>query len=405
MLQITYSIRKSFWASCWSNKMPIDKRNILKKFHKLILLGILLVVAGCGRAYFPIELKTISRSDRIKGQEVTDIELISMTRMEVVKANKTEYIRRVIKAGDLTKPASIVSATDALKEKLPANNDPGPYTLGKSDIITITTIIESETSTRTVEVSDNGFVNLIDIGRVKAEGMTHSELEEQIIRTFIESGQRIGFEFNITGFRSKQVYINGDSIGAVVMPYTNKPLYLEDAITLAQIKKINGQDSKITLIREGEKYIFSLVNVLENPVSRYRLFPGDRIFVEGLNYRPEFVLVVGETGAQRSISISAFQRHTLSDTIFNGNVLNNVTSDFSQIYVIREKNKKFLAYHLDITNPARIKIANEFEMRPDDIIFVAAQPLSLYSRTLSQLLGSTGLTLQARDTIRTELNN
>ena len=42
-------------------------------------------------------------------------------------------------------------------------------------------------------------------------------------------------------------------------------------------------------------------------------------------------------------------------------------------------------------------------MRPDDIVFVATQPLSLYSRTLSQILGSTGLTIQARDTIRTEL--
>ena len=41
-------------------------------------------------------------------------------------------------------------------------------------------------------------------------------------------------------------------------------------------------------------------------------------------------------------------------------------------------------------------------MRPDDIVFVATQPLSLYSRTLSQILGSTGLT-SARDTIRNEI--
>ena len=61
--------------------------------------------------------------------------------------------------------------------------------------------------------------------------------------------------------------------------------------------------------------------------------------------------------------------------------------------------------YLDITDPSRINLANRFEMRPDDIVFVAAQPLSLYSRTLSQILGSTGLTLQARDTIRGELGN
>ena len=69
------------------------------------------------------------------------------------------------------------------------------------------------------------------------------------------------------------------------------------------------------------------------------------------------------------------------------------------------KKKFFQAFHLDITNPTRISLANQFEMRPDDIVFVATQPLSLYSRTLSQILGSTGLTLQARDTIRTEIGN
>ena len=47
--------------------------------------------------------------------------------------------------------------------------------------------------------------------------------------------------------------------------------------------------------------------------------------------------------------------------------------------------------------------ASKFEMRPDDIIFVATQPLSLYSRTLTQILGTAGLTLQARDTIRAEV--
>ena len=89
----------------------------------------------------------------------------------------------------------------------------------------------------------------------------------------------------------------------------------------------------------------------------------------------------------------------------SGTVLNSTTSDFSQIYVLRKKKKSFQAFHLDITDPTRVSLANQFEMRPDDIVFVATQPLSLYSRTLSQILGSTGLTLQARDTIRTELGN
>ena len=136
-----------------------------------------------------------------------------------------------------------------------------------------------------------------------------------------------------------------------------------------------------------------------------RLFPADRVFVKALNYKTEKVLLIGETGAQSAIPINSTQRPSLSDTIFTGGVLNNITSDFSQIYVLREKKKLFYAYHLDITDPTRISLASRFEMRPDDIVFVATQPLSLYSRTLSQILGSTGLTLEARDTLRTEIGN
>ena len=95
----------------------------------------------------------------------------------------------------------------------------------------------------------------------------------------------------------------------------------------------------------------------------------------------------------------------MSETLFGSRILNLVSSDFSQIYVIRKDKTKFSAYHLDITNPVRISLASLFEMRPDDIIFVATQPLSLYSRTLSQILGSASLTLQARDTLRSEVGN
>ena len=116
-------------------------------------------------------------------------------------------------------------------------------------------------------------------------------------------------------------------------------------------------------------------------------------------------MVVGETGAQRAIPITAVQRPTLSDTIFSGSVLNSGSSDFSQIYVIRQSKLDYRAYHLDITDPTRIKLAKKFEMRPDDIVFVAAQPLTLYSRTLQQILGSVGLTQRARDTLRSELGN
>ena len=188
------------------------------------------------------------------------------------------------------------------------------------------------------------------------------------------------------------------------MPYTNKPIFFQDLISKTGVDISRGSDARITLFRRNEKYVFSLISSLKSLEKKHRMFPEDKLYVEPLIFRPERVLIVGETGAQRSVLIDAFKRPSLSDTIFTGSVLNNITSDFSQVYVLRRQlNREFSAYHLDITNPARINIASDFEMRPDDIVFVAPQPLTIYSRALQQILGSYSITAQARDSLRSEL--
>ena len=207
----------------------------------------------------------------------------------------------------------------------------------------------------------------------------------------------------IVRFNSKNIFVISQNDGLRKLPYLSRPIYLDELLSTSGIRTIPGSDVKITILRGENNFILSLQNLFEKSRKKIRLFPNDKIFIEPLNYRREHVLIVGETGTQSSIPINSIERQTLSDTLFGAPLLNKVTSDFSQIYVLRKIKKVFNAYHLDITDPTRVSFASKFEMRPDDIIFVATQPLSLYSRTLTQILGTTGLTLQARDTIRTEL--
>ncbi len=378
------------------------------RFFSIILIVFVVFLQSCGKAYFPIELKTASRSERGLGQQNLAVELISLTEETVTKANLTPYIRRVVKAGDLNMPARVIPVSQALKENFPIDNDPGPYVLGVGDELTYTQIVTAQNGAvslvaRKLFVSDDGFINIYEIGKVKAEGFTQAQLEDRIYRKLIENGKQGKFELIISGFNSKKIYVNIDNLPPRHLQYTNQPIFLESVLSVIAVKQPPGLDSQITLMRNGSEFVFSLVNLLKISKRRFRVYPNDRIFISPLNYRKETVLLVGETGAQRAITINSFQRPTLSDTIFNGIGLNNITSDFSQIYVIRGKGKNSYAYHLDITNPARISLASTFEMRPDDIVFIGTQPLSLYSRALSQILGSSGLTIQARDQVRSEL--
>ncbi len=370
------------------------------------ILGCLLT--SCGKAYFPIELKTKNRNERLKGQVKESVELVPMNNKSIAKANLTPYKQRVIEAGDLSQPAKIILAEEALEEKYPTQNDPGPYKIGVGDELSFSKILDEGNSsptfsTRSLVVPDDGLVNIFEIGKIRAEGLTQSKLEDSIYRSLLEKGLTGNFELSITKFRSKKIFVVADNVAPKTLPYTNSPIFLEDLLSQVGLKIIPGVDAKVTISRQGEEFVFSLVKLLKKPNSQFRIYPEDKVFVRVLNYRKEAVLVVGETGAQKALEISSYLRPTLSDTIFGGQVLNNVTSDFSQIYVIREIAGQFFAYHLDITNPVRIKLANKFEMRPDDIVFVAAQPLTLYNRTLQQILGSYGITSSARDAVRSEL--
>ncbi len=383
---------------------------------------VLSLLNGCGRAYFPIELKTISREKRTEVQDQHLVKLVPMTKKNVRIANKKPYERRVIIAGDLTMPAKVVKEDSALIESIPQYQDPGPYKIGAGDVITLgqrlskTLENTDQYLSREIVVSDDGSIKLMGQGKIRVEGLTQAELEDAVYRQALESGYADSFEIIISEFNSKKIYIisKDQDTNSTTIPYTNQPIFLKDILISTWSKKksliapINlktspGEDSKIILKRDKRVYVLSYLKIMRSGYPKIRLFPDDQIFVERLIYKKERVLLVGETGAQSALGIASLTRPTLSDVLFSSNSLNKVTSDFSQIYVIRGESDKFKAYHLDITDPSRISIANIFEMRPDDIVFVATQPLSLYSRTLSQILGSTGLTLQARDTIRTEI--
>ena len=60
---------------------------------------------------------------------------------------------------------------------------------------------------------------------------------------------------------------------------------------------------------------------------------------------------------------------------------------------------EFDAYHLDMTSPYRAKLASSLEMRPQDVVYIGAQPLVNYNRALGLLLGTAQTTLQGSQTV------
>ena len=91
----------------------------LGNLKKIMFLLIVFGLSSCGRAYFPIELKNISRSERAEKQDDLKVNLVAMTQKSIREANSQPYIRRVVKADKLGNPAKFIDADKALIEKTP----------------------------------------------------------------------------------------------------------------------------------------------------------------------------------------------------------------------------------------------------------------------------------------------
>ena len=160
--------------------------------------------------------------------------------------------------------------------------------------------------TREIAISDDGFINIYGLGSLQAAGLTQSELEDRIYQKLIEVGRPGTMELSLSGFNSKKIFLNGDGISSRVISYTNYPIFLEDIAATSGIKQAAGFDYKITIMRSGEEYIFSLIKLLNSRGPRVRLFPDDKVFINAVNYSLETVLIVGETGAQNHCRLHRF---------------------------------------------------------------------------------------------------
>ena len=177
-------------------------------------------------------------------------------------------------------------------------------------------------------------------------------------------------------------------------PYTNSPIYINRILAAANVYLPKGQDAQIELIRNVDIYRLSARKIVEGKYKKIRLFPDDRVIVKSLPYRPETVVITGEVINPRLYFLSPSERKTLSEALYSDKTFNSISSDTSQIYILRQiKNNIVTAYHLDASNPSRLILANKFELRPADIIFIAPQPITNYNKALMQIFGAYAMTI------------
>ncbi|WP_439148702.1 polysaccharide biosynthesis/export family protein [Sulfitobacter sp.] len=298
-------------------------------------------------------------------------------------------------------------------------------------------------------VQDDGSINIPDVGRVRIAGLTIEDAEAALFQRLVENQIDPTFSLEISEFNSRKVSIGGAVGQPAVVPVTLTPLYLEEALAAAGGITVLDQDyASIRLYRDGTLYQIPLSELYSRAsLTRTRLLPGDAIFVDTeyelsraqdyfaqqitliqarqvarqsalaelqlevtlrrsnldearANYQTrvdlgadnrDYVYLAGEVGTQSRFALPFERKANLADALYDSGGVASTTGDISQIYVLRASAdpREFgavTAWHLDTRNAANLALATRFELRPDDIIFIAQQPVTKWSRSVSQII-------------------
>lgn len=296
-------------------------------------------------------------------------------------------------------------------------------------------------------VQDDGTITIPDVGRVNLIGMTISEAEAAIFDKMVQSQIDPSFSLEIAEFNSQRASIGGAVRSPAIVPITLGNVYLEEAVTAAGGFAVEDREyASIRLYRDGTLYQIPLEDYdRRGDLRRIQLQNGDSIYVDtdysldraqaffeqeirvaevrasrrqqalaelqlSLNIRRQelaeardnftsqlalgaidrdYVYITGEVISQSRFPLPFEDQASLADALLEAGGVSPSTGNPSQIYVLRgAQGSTITAWRLDASNMVNMVFATQFELRPNDVIFVAEQPVTSWNRISGQLIPS-----------------
>jgi len=238
-------------------------------------------------------------------------------------------------------------------------------------------------------VDEGGYVFYPYARRVKVGGLTESqaaELIESKIRHVIKDPQ---VTVRIASFRSRRAYVEGEVRTPGTQIFTDVPMTLSEALHRAGGITAAGDRSYVTLTRGDRTTLIDLVRMQElgaNP-GRILLQSGDLVTVHNREDRKVFVM--GEIARPSALTMRN-GRLTLNEALGEAGGPNLGTANTGQIYVIRNVpgQETPAVFHLDASQPTALALAENFDLRPRDVVYLDPVPLVQWNRIISLILPS-----------------
>ncbi|MCX4165286.1 MULTISPECIES: polysaccharide biosynthesis/export family protein [Paraburkholderia] len=237
-------------------------------------------------------------------------------------------------------------------------------------------------------ISADGTIYFPFIGRIRAAGKTAGELRDQIaagLTPYIKNPQ---VDVRVLSYRGQKVQVTGEVKTPGPLAISDVPLTLVDAITRSGGTNSDADLQRVRLTRNKQLYVLDANGLLDrgDTTQNVMLQAGDIINVpDNTNSR---VFVLGEVKSPQPMYMLK-GRLSIADALSQAGGILDTDANPRQIYVLRgmkDNPTKPEAYRLDLTQPDAIMLSAQFQLQPQDVIYVGTAASATFNRVLNQVL-------------------
>tara|TARA_R110000772_G_scaffold248454_1_gene362503 strand:- start:2822 stop:3958 length:1137 start_codon:yes stop_codon:yes gene_type:complete len=294
------------------------------------------------------------------------------------------------------------------------------YRIGPGDVLTITVWEHPELTIPAgsfrgaedggSEVKANGTIFYPYAGELAVTGLTTGEVKTLLDNRLSSVIKKPQIDVRVASFKNQKVYLSGSVLRPGVVPITNNPLTLLDAIEQQGGLTETASWGKIVLTRNNTSQKISLRSLYEHGQWSQNLLLQDGDLIHVPRNDAEKIFVLGEVNRPQSVAMSR-NGTSLAEALASANGINESRADGRGIYVLRNADitndikgqpvYHATIFHLNASSAVGFMLADRFPLEIRDVVYVSPAPITRWNRFLSQLLPS----LIATDRINDIENN
>jgi len=282
---------------------------------------------------------------------------------------------------------------------------PAQYRIGAGDILNIvvwdhpelslqpagsitTDAVSGSPVSNGYNVSHDGLIQFPYVGNFKVGGLTEYEVRDGLVKRLSRYLNEPKLTVRVQSYRNGRVYVDGSVRTPGLQAVNDIPMTLPEAINRAGGFATDADRSAVAVSRNGKTILVNmpqLVRLGVNP-NEIMLAAGDMVRV--FSQDDAKVYVLGEV-TRPAAQVLRNGRMTLNQALGEAGGVSTTSADPRQIYVVRAKSGNGPdIFHLDASSPVAYALAEGFELRPRDVVYVDPAPLVRWSRVINLILPS-----------------